>query len=307
MQENASPLAGYGVVEFDVKEAEASNPHQRGQRPAAPTRAAGIVNRDGHPDDSVNRDWFPMNQMVSNDSQEQGPQGRITWTLSGEVVVDAEDPEYLGARAHTNNTGELSALYWALHRASQRRRGSGRDTIWSDSLYALNMTKGVWMPRSPRNREFVSKLRGLWRRVQRERPGEVVLRHVRSHTRVPGNELADWLADAGTVPGQGGPDTSPTSAAAWLRSTLAQPDTQARAAAQRPTQARATAQQPTQARTTVQQPTQARATALQPTQARATAQQPTQARTTVQQPTQPAARAAASRGPGGIGDRVGIG
>ena len=45
---------------------------------------------------------------------------------------------------------------------------------------------------------MIAALRRVWRRVQLERPGEVSLHHVRSHVKVPGNELADWLASRGT-------------------------------------------------------------------------------------------------------------
>ena len=46
-----------------------------------------------------------------------------------------------------------------------------------------------------RNTCIVANLRALWRKVLRTRPGEVSLKHVRSHTGLPGNDLADWLAD----------------------------------------------------------------------------------------------------------------
>ena len=46
---------------------------------------------------------------------------------------------------------------------------------------------------------MVADMRRKWRRVQRLRPGEVALQHVRSHIKVPGNELADWLADQGAA------------------------------------------------------------------------------------------------------------
>ena len=49
------------------------------------------------------------------------------------------------------------------------------------------------------NAEMITNLRREWRRVQRRRPGEVSLHHVRSHVNVPGNELADWLAGCGTI------------------------------------------------------------------------------------------------------------
>ena len=112
-------------------------------------------------------------------------------------MEDSPDgPTYIGATAHTNNTGELSAMYHALQRAEGRRPGVGRETIHSDSLYAIHMTTGKWMPRKKgrRNADMIAGLRRLWRRVQRRRPGEVDLRHVRSHVKVPGNETADWLA-----------------------------------------------------------------------------------------------------------------
>ena len=83
----------------------------------------------------------------------------------------------------------------------------GREEIHTDSLYALNMATGKWMPsRGHRNAEMIAGLRRQWRRLQRARPHEVRLRHVRSHTRVAGNELADWLATAGAKGAWGSPD-----------------------------------------------------------------------------------------------------
>jgi hypothetical protein len=51
--------------------------------------------------------------------------GTVTWAMSGIVETDAEDPSYLGAAAHTNNTGELSALYYSIRRALTRARHAG--------------------------------------------------------------------------------------------------------------------------------------------------------------------------------------
>ena len=68
---------------------------------------------------------------------------------------------------------------------------------------------------------MIADMRGLWRRAgdcsdtAAERGG-VELRHVRSHTKVPGNELADWLADRGRF--MGDDDETPTVVAGgWLR------------------------------------------------------------------------------------------
>ena len=101
-------------------------------------------------------------------------------------------------------------MYYALKRALQQPPRVERTCIRSDSLYAINMTTGKWIPRNRRNREFVSTLRSMWRAVQRRRPREVTMQHVRSHVKIPGNELADWLAEIRTR-------TSTASATQWLR------------------------------------------------------------------------------------------
>ena len=59
-----------------------------------------------------------------------------------------------------------------------------------------------WMPRRQhRNARLIGHLRRLWRRAQTQQPGQVDIVHVRSHTGVPGNEIADWLADCGAKGG----------------------------------------------------------------------------------------------------------
>ena len=121
--------------------------------------------------------------------------GCLRLVTSGLVEDDPKKPGYIGAPGHTNNTGEMTALWVALSNASRRPAGEGREEIHTDSLYAMNMTTGKWMPKVKRNVAIVDALRELWRKIRRRRPGEVRLVHVRSHTRVPGNELADHLAD----------------------------------------------------------------------------------------------------------------
>ena len=87
----------------------------------------------------------------------------------------------------------------AILRARARPRGGGAEEICSDSLYAINMTTGKWMPRKAQNRRIVGALRKEWRQLEKQRPGEVRMRHVRSHVKVPGNETADWLASRGVM------------------------------------------------------------------------------------------------------------
>ena len=107
--------------------------------------------------------------------------------------------DYIGAEHHSNNTGELTGLHQAILRAKTRPRGTGREEICSDSTYAINMTTGKWMPRKERNQSIIRVLRKVWRQLEQRRPGEVRMRHVRSHVGTPGNEAADWLAGKGVV------------------------------------------------------------------------------------------------------------
>ena len=167
---------------------------------------------------------FPMDQLVrrrtrvaENDGGNQSSFGKLTWAESAQVVTKPTAPGYAGATAHTNNTGELSALREAICRTLCRPRGTGREEIWTDSLYAMNMATGRWRPKCKRNRGMIERLRELWRRLQRERPHEVHILHVRSHVKVPGNELADWLADTGRRGGGVGRAAAERWLAGWLR------------------------------------------------------------------------------------------
>jgi ribonuclease HI len=189
----AAPEAGYGVAEF-------------------------TLSADGRACDEEGAS-YPLGQICHNTpaTPSEGLRGRVSWAVSGTVPVDEKEADHIGATVHTNNTGELSAMYYALERACRRRRGSGREVIWSDSLYTIHMTTGTWLPRRKRTLDMIHRLNRIWRQLRRRRPGEVRLRHVRSHVMVPGNELADWLADGGA----NGAQDNARSARAWLDGWLA--------------------------------------------------------------------------------------
>ena len=65
-----------------------------------------------------------------------------------------------------------------LRRALSRRAGRAIETLHSDSLYAINMTMGKWMPRKQANQTLMSDLGRIGRRLQRQRPHEVRMQHV---------------------------------------------------------------------------------------------------------------------------------
>ena len=208
----AVPLAGHGAVEL-TEYRRRSIPPQNARH--CNTAAGSARTRSG---DTTTR--IPIGQLTTCGTDQEG-HAYITWVHSGTVITDPGENGYVGANAHTNNTGELSAIHHALKRALDTIHTTPRTTIHTDSLYAMHMTTGKWMPRNKgrRNANMIVKLRGLWRRIQRTRPGAVELAHVRSHTGVPGNEIADWLADKGTHD-----DRSATTAQTdhWIRQWLNQ-------------------------------------------------------------------------------------
>ena len=142
---------------------------------------------------------IPLEQIVQGFRvQQETETAEYTWVKADMVQDDPAADDFLGAAAHTNNTAELSALYHALRRALSRKERNENETIYTDSLYAKNMATGKWMPKKKhRNSEQIRNIRSLWRKVQRARQNRVRIVHVRSHTKIPGNELADWLADRG--------------------------------------------------------------------------------------------------------------
>ena len=148
---------------------------------------------------------IPIAQILASGVDRQQGIAHVSWASAGMVIDEREHPDFVGAPAQTNNTGELSAMLYMIRRAATRRCGAGREVLHTDSLYARNMTTGKWVPRRKhRNTAMIERLRREWRELQRQRPHKIELVHVRSQTRVPGNEIADWLAERGSSGTLGG-------------------------------------------------------------------------------------------------------
>ena len=64
---------------------------------------------------------FPFGAAEAGGGQDHPEQaeGRLTWIKADMVDDDPSAPAYIGAAAHTNNTGELSGMWYALERAVQ--------------------------------------------------------------------------------------------------------------------------------------------------------------------------------------------
>jgi ribonuclease HI len=115
----------------------------------------------------------------------------------GPVVISATNPYFAGAKAPTNNTGELSGLLMAL---SWLKAAWGEAVIpfapvrfEYDSDYAANMARRIWKPRE--NVALILAVRRLLDRVPARVP--ITWAHVYSHTGNELNERADLLAKVG--------------------------------------------------------------------------------------------------------------
>jgi len=108
-------------------------------------------------------------------------------------VTDAQAGNFIGAEVGSNNTGELSAIYYALDIMDELHEDD-EITIYGDSQYAGNMANGNWKPKE--NKELVANIRRLWQSRQEQ---SLIFNwaHVRAHAGHKWNELADQYANEG--------------------------------------------------------------------------------------------------------------
>ena len=113
------------------------------------------------------------------------------------LTAPAHCPEmYLGAEAHTNNTGELSGVAHACRYALHIEKPTPRVEIHSDSMYAINVSTGRWKPK--KNKKIAKVSRALMRKLKLSYgTRRVSVRHVRAHTGIKNNERADANAKRG--------------------------------------------------------------------------------------------------------------
>ena len=108
---------------------------------------------------------------------------------AGAVSISSGDTEFIGADKHTNNTGELSAIYWGIKAAE--REGLSEVVIRYDSKYAAGMARGLWRPKS--NKELVQRVR----KAVQDATCTIWWKHVKGHSGDKWNDRADELADEG--------------------------------------------------------------------------------------------------------------
>lgn len=147
---------------------------------SAPTNVAGVNNRAG---------WAFV--VVKGDTGPQHNEGEKTYESNGRVITDPHHPLWIGAEVGSNNTAELSAMYHAL---DYIRTMSLEDvTIYTDSMYAMNLVFGTWKPST--NHRLVNSAKELAERLK----GKVTCIHVRAHMDLLWNETADELAKQGAL------------------------------------------------------------------------------------------------------------
>ena len=116
----------------------------------------------------------------------------------GPVVVDSEDEFYCECTVGTNNAGELcgmlNALLWA-----RRQGGHEPFAICFDSMYARNVTSGVWKPK--KNKGIAALCYRAFCDENARRTGGVSFIHVKAHSDNTGNDKADERVQWGKVDG----------------------------------------------------------------------------------------------------------
>ena len=119
---------------------------------------------------------------------------RVAAVESGRVEIKETAHGFCGAKRHSNNTGELTALLRAVEGEMRAPLPKGGVTFRVDSLLAINVANGRWLARKLHS-ALARKLHVAYEKLRRTRtPGAVRIEHVRAHKGEPGNEVADDAA-----------------------------------------------------------------------------------------------------------------
>ena len=122
-----------------------------------------------------------------------GPAYLIDW-FGDYVIDDPLEPFWVGALRHHIREAEATALIWtALYFIAHFHMA--QVSVYSDALAVLNAAKGIWAVRP--GEHIGVRLRSTYQLAERLKSRERLdCRHVKSHTGIYGNELADCIANA---------------------------------------------------------------------------------------------------------------
>lgn len=134
---------------------------------------------------------------------EPAPKMGTNWiaALYGPVITLSCDPLFFGASCHTNNTAELTAIgeacRWLLDFLSGPTPNKPhKAVILYDSEYAYGLATSCRLTTPNTNHQLAESVATLVSSVRRLM--NLSFEHVRGHTGIFGNEVADRLADRGS-------------------------------------------------------------------------------------------------------------
>ena len=124
--------------------------------------------------------------------------GKLIIEQYGPVVIDPRSSFFLGAKAQTNNTAELSGIAEALlwFKDFQTEPKSTKLVIITDSQYSIGLLDGTSQPQA--NTALVLRCRQLLADCKAAGT-EVLFNKIASHTKNKWNDQADRLANLGAT------------------------------------------------------------------------------------------------------------
>ena len=127
----------------------------------------------------------------------EGEGGKVLKTAWGAVETRKKSPIWRGAKHHTNNTGELTALGEGLRWLANAERAHEQwGIIRPDSEYAIGVAVGDI--RMEENIELGEWVKQMYRKAKEKWNGRLKWAHVKAHANHKWNEKADGLAVRGS-------------------------------------------------------------------------------------------------------------
>jgi len=123
--------------------------------------------------------------VVERENKREHVKGEVRFWQSGYVEISKRSIDYIEARKTTNQTAELSAVYWAC--AYLRKNKVAKATIFTDSLYSVNVITGEYQIKA--HKQMIRTIRNI-------HSSRYELCWIKGHVGHQFNELADSLAKA---------------------------------------------------------------------------------------------------------------
>ena len=170
---------GRVVLELSVTAVPKEADDGEARRARANTKPDWSIYTDGGCDDG--RAGWAYAVVTGGDGKED-EDAEIATEGYGPVVADAGHPAYIGARRHTNNTAELTAIGEALHallnEEAQPAETSG--VVRTDSEVAAALMTGA--ATGGPNAKLAAWVHAKWKQLRAKHGGRITWRHVKGHS-----------------------------------------------------------------------------------------------------------------------------